>query len=281
MRSSTRDLKTCAEQLVAFFARLPCDGGHVVECGASLVTFRGERAENQDRAFIAFIPQRRSEQALFVAAILDGMGGMEDGAKAASIGASIFIQSLAIASEADLVSRFQTAISDANEAVWTRMQGRGGTTLTAVGMTHDGECRVVHVGDSRLYCTDPILCQVTSDDTLGGLLGIDDLGPFDGGLMQFVGIGEGMMHQTFDLSSDPSETLLLTTDGFHFAADLTSIGSMVGDSEIGEVLGRSAIGLSVADNATAVIVNRRQVESKVAARRGGLTVTTAGLHCEL
>lgn len=281
MRSSTRDIKASTDRLAAFFARPPSDGGHAVEGGASLVTFRGERAENQDRAFVAFIPQHRSEQAFFVAAVLDGMGGMEDGAQAASIAASTFIQSLAIASEADLVSRLQTAILDANEAVWTRMQGRGGTTLTAVAMTHGGECRVVHVGDSRLYSTDPTLCQVTSDDTLGGLLGIDDLGPFDSGLMQFVGIGEGMMHQAFDLSSDPSETLLLTSDGFHSAIALTPISPVAGGFGIGEVLGRSALGLNVDDNATAVTVNRRQVESEVAVRRRGLTVISAGRHCVL
>lgn len=281
MSSSTRDHKTSAEQLAAFFARPPCDGCHVVECGASLVTFRGDRAENQDRAFVAFIPHQRAAQALFVAAVLDGMGGMEDGAKAASIAASIFIRSLAIVSEADLVSRLDAAISDANEAVWRMMQGRGGTTLTAVAMTHGGECRVVHVGDSRLYSTDPTLSQITSDDTLGGLLGIDDLGPFDSGLLQFVGIGEGMMHQAFDLSSDPSETLLLTSDGFHSALDLTSIGSVAGDFEVGEVLGCSILGLSIFDNATAVTINRRQVESGVAVLRRRGTVISAGRHCVL
>ncbi len=281
MGSNTRDAKATTDRLASFFACPPSDGGHVVEGGASLVTFRGARAENQDRAFVAFIPQHGAKQAYFVAAVLDGMGGMDDGAKAASIAATAFIQSLAIAPEPDLASVLEVAILEVNEAVWAMMQGRGGTTLTAVAMTQGGECRAVHVGDSRLYCTNPTLCQVTTDDTLAGLLGLDDLGPFDSGLMQYVGIGDGLMHQAFDLSSDPSETLLLTSDGFHSDVDLTSIVSVAGDFGIGEVLGRSALGLHVDDNATAVTVNRRHVESEVAVRRRALTVISAGRHCVL
>lgn len=281
MSSSTRDIKASADRLAAFFARPPNDGGHTVECGASLVTFRGERAENQDRAFVALIPQYRSEQTLFVAAVLDGMGGMEEGGKVASIAASTFIQLLAPASEADLASRLETAILGANKAVWARMQGHGGTTLTAAAMTHGGECRVVHVGDSRLYCAGPTLRQVTSDDTPGGLLGIDDFGPFDSGLMQFIGIGDGMLHQAFDLSSDPRETLLLTSDGFHAVVDLNSIMSEAGQFGIGGALERSALGLSIDDNATAVTVNRRQVASELAGLRGGLSVISTRGHCVL
>lgn len=276
-----RDIEGSAARLLAFFARPPSDGVHHLECGSAMATFRGKRTANQDRGFVAFIPRHGSEQAVFVAAVLDGMGGMENGAKASSIAASVFTQSLARGSGADLASRLLRAIRDANAAVWTTMQGRGGTTLTAVAMTQCGECRVVHIGDSRLYRAGTALCPVTSDDTLGGLFGIDDLGPLSSGLMQFVGIGKGMMYQAFALTSDLSETLLLTTDGFHSASDLTSIVSESGDFGFFEVLKYSARRLSVDDNATAVTVDRRQVESVLAMRRRGLVVITAGQRCVL
>lgn len=259
--------------LTALFSNAPNEGAHPAGPAASLVSFIGSRAENQDRAVVALISPQ-SGQARFVAAILDGMGGMVDGAKAASLAASIFIQSLATSFTVDLGVALAMAMSEANAAVWATLQGRGGTTLTAIAMSSSGRCLAVHLGDSRLYAAFP-LRQITTDDSPRGLFG-SDLGFTPGGIVQFVGMGDRVLLQSFDLSKEETDSLLLTTDGFHGAegADLSTLLDKPGDAP-GEALERFGKGLLPGDNATAVLISRRRAMAELGRVAEGVLLVTS------
>ena len=211
----TLDSAIRGASLTALFSNVPNEDCVSAGRFASMISFMGPRLENQDRAFVALISQQPGD-ARFVAAVLDGMGGMEEGAKAASLAASMFIQSLATSFTVDLGAALAMAISEANTAVWTALHGRGGTTLTAIAIAKSGQCLAVHVGDSRLYVALPGLRQITIDDFPRGLFGTD-LGFAPGSIVQFAGIGDRMHFQSIDLSNEEADSFLLTTDGFHGA----------------------------------------------------------------
>lgn len=279
MSSRPTDLASIGQCLDSLFQGSPIEGRRQAGPAASLISFKGLRPENQDRAFVAVISPR-PDQALFVAGVLDGMGGMEAGGRAASVAASTFIQSLTTSFEFDLTKALTMAIWEANAAVWALLLGRGGTTLTAVAITPSAKCIAIHVGDSRLYRAYPGLDQVTTDDTLSGLLG-DDLDRADSGLVQFVGVGDRMSPQTFDLSADQGDLLLLTTDGFHVGRDAEFLTVMAEGADVArEALMQVSARLSFSDNATAVTIHRQQVFSEFAMpRKGVLLVNSTTGYC--
>ncbi len=273
MISMSMDSAVSGTGLAALFSNAPNEGAVPAGRAASLVTFIGPRAENQDRALVALMSPRPG-QVRFVAAIFDGIGGMEDGAGAASLAASMFIQSLATSFTVDLDVALAMAISEANAAVWATLRGRGGTTLTAIAMSGSGKCLPVHAGDSRLYVGFP-LRRVTTDDSPRGLFG-SDLGFAPGGLVQFVGIGDRLLFQSFDLSKEESDSLLLTTDGFHGAEgpDLSALLDTSGEMDAA-ALERFGKRLLPGDNATAVLISRRRAMAElVRAGEGALLLAS-------
>ncbi|MGZ9115022.1 MAG: PP2C family protein-serine/threonine phosphatase, partial [Brevundimonas sp.] len=264
--------------LTELFSNAPNEGRCPAGRAASLISFIGPRADNQDRAFVALMSPAPG-QVRFVAAILDGMGGMDDGARSASLAASMFIRSLATSFTVDLGVALAMAISEANAAVWAELRGRGGTTLTAIAMSSSGSCAAVHAGDSRLYVGAP-LRQVTTDDSPRGLIGHDlDFAP--GGIVEFVGIGDRLRFHSFDLSEEKFDSLLLTTDGFHGAAgaDLSTLLGRSGDTT-GAALERFGKRLLPSDNATAVLISRRRAMAELArpAERTLLVASTTELR---
>ena len=148
-------------------------------------------------------------QTAWVLAVADGIGGGSEGGAAAATALSAFIADLLEFSDVSLPSHLERASRRANQTVHERWRGKEGSTLSAVGVR--GEQRAwVNVGDSRIYGIDAQggVSQLTQDDSL----------PLGRGLVQFIGIGQGLVPHVGGVS--PTHHLaLITTDGVHQYVD--------------------------------------------------------------
>ena len=203
----------------------------VVKDDVYLVSFKGDkRNENQDRVIFALIENQLSTSSdLAVAVLSDGMGGMDNGAKAASLAISSFLSYIATGRDLGLKALVSRAINYSNERVYEFLHAKGGTTLSAILYGSKG-CVGVNVGDSRIYHFDnnKDIKQLTTDDTIEGQIkqGSEKadswLKPFEGDsrLAQFIGMGEGLEPRILDLSEyfqkGNESGFLITSDGAHY-----------------------------------------------------------------
>jgi serine/threonine protein phosphatase PrpC len=79
------------------------------------------------------------------------MGGMKDGARAASVAVASFLSSLVSNRRIEPMERLQIAARDANAEVGKLVAG-GGATLSAL-LFEDEATFTVNVGDSRISIT--------------------------------------------------------------------------------------------------------------------------------
>ncbi|WP_146172562.1 PP2C family protein-serine/threonine phosphatase [Mesorhizobium helmanticense] len=219
------------------------------------------REENQDRAAVAYIV-KPSGEALLIALICDGMGGMKEGGAAAGCAAGTFLARLAVPSGAPIGSQILGAVNAANAEVHRRFRGDGGTTLTALVIKGSGEAWVTHVGDSRLYVSrsDRSLDLLTRDDTIGGQLNqITDANEdnLDNRLLQFVGIGKTIEPHIFPVSDALNSTFIITSDGAH-SIGKKSLERISRNSRSPGELARKityvAEAMGVEDNSSAVVI---------------------------
>ncbi|MCP9832152.1 hypothetical protein KBY80_12290 [Synechococcus sp. JJ3a-Johnson] len=147
---------------------------------------------------------------------------MVEGATAAELALSSFVAAFSTKKHGSLADHLCAAVEAANEDVYRRFGGRGGATLSSVAISSDGEMAGVNVGDSRIYglLEDSQLIQFSKDDTLGNALSdiavpsaVGKLGE----LLQFVGLGKGIVPHRINLNGLPSpfKCLFLTSDGAH------------------------------------------------------------------
>jgi len=203
----------------------PSAAAEILEVPAVIATTIGDvRTENQDRAIVArFSSDRRSS--FLLAALCDGLGGMQDGGKCADIGILALLMRMLDCEAASPDERLRFAVESANKAIYQRYHGDGGTTITAVLLSHYGVA-AASVGDSRIYSYSKSkrLRQISVDDTIAGELGRLkntepsnlDLEPFSHRLAQFVGVGDDMETRLYKLSDiGPDSTLILSSDGAH------------------------------------------------------------------
>lgn len=174
-----------------------------------------KRKENQDRVVAMRVNTPFSSgKHFFVIALADGMGGMLDGAKCASLTLSTFLYSLiryrALPPEERLI---QSAL-DSNKSVHDFSQGNGGATLSAIIIEADSKPCTLNIGDSRIYAYKKkkkgSLRRLTIDDSLEEVFGGDDKS-----LLQFVGMGQGIKPHTQYLNHE-GDYYCLTSDGIHF-----------------------------------------------------------------
>ena len=164
-------------QLTAWLLRRTSTVGvrRVASLAAAVASEIGNvRDENQDRAVIARGRDRQGRDYTLVA-VADGIGGMRDGATCAAMGIGAFLAALhqhaqmGSDSSEDWIRR---AINTANEAVYTRFRGDGGSTLVALLVRPGHTACWLSVGDSRVYLsTEKYLTQISVDDTIAGQLG--------------------------------------------------------------------------------------------------------------
>lgn len=179
------------------------------------------RDGNEDRVAAAEIRYANSQlQSLRVGIVCDGMGGMESGDVAASLAISCFLGALAHERPTSLPALLKLAVDRANQVVFSRFNGRAGTTLSAVVVAQN-ESWVVHVGDSRIYklASDGELALVTVDDTVQGAInahqGDRNEDELDNRLLQFIGVGEALQPHLINVTGSNAYAWLATSDGAH------------------------------------------------------------------
>lgn len=173
------------------------------------------REENQDRLVVAHSPS-----GLSIAVLADGMGGMKDGARAATTACAAVVAHFMAHARGPLEGVLADALNFANDEVFRALRGDGGAALVAAAWGAGDRC-IAHAGDARAYQIDDSgrLQQLTVDDTVKGQLeqlkrlstGESDL---HSQLLQFIGVGK-------DLEPHVARTRLggrgvvLTSDGVH------------------------------------------------------------------
>jgi PPM family protein phosphatase len=147
------------------------------------------------------------------------MGGMADGAICSSLTASIFLSTYVQNVNISIKDRIIGSVKQANDAIFAKYNGTGGSTLSAFIMDNQEGILGVNVGDSRIYSIeDHFLSQMTVDDTLEGQFARDNDGTYGRNeLLQYIGMGQGIEPHIISLSeSTKSPNILLTSDGIHF-----------------------------------------------------------------
>jgi len=195
-------------------------------------TARGRiRPENQDKAVAALFEADTPRLDFYAFIACDGVGGMEDGSRCAALAASCFLTHLVASFRvADRAFRLREAVQYANDSVAHEFQERGGTTLSAVLLTHTG-VTAISVGDTRIYkhAEKSEFRQLTVDDTIDGRVAALTKqttaaapSPFGHHLAQFVGQRSPLEPQvlSFEVLSGGAfangrNGLLITTDGVH------------------------------------------------------------------
>jgi PPM family protein phosphatase len=222
-----------------------------------------QRSENQDRVAALRIGAKASgNHPLVAVAVADGMGGMRDGAKCATLALSSFFYALTLYRGDEIERRATAAISYANDTVFRFAGGKGGATLAAVLLDQQLRPFIAHLGDSRVYSFGggAKVERLTVDDSLA-----EAVGGHGRELLQFVGMGKGMRPhvQSIPLSI---RNLAITTDGIHLvdSATLESILSHASElKSASERLSALARWCGGNDNASSAIVDLQSLMQEV------------------
>lgn len=220
------------------------------------------RQRNEDCCLVVRGSYAKTPRADFTMAIVcDGIGGMSHGREASVLAASAFAAYLYCSARFSWEERLASAVAFANQEIYKRLRGSGGTTLSAVIVPVNSDAMLCHVGDSRIYgiSSEHVLKQLSRDDTIDALLNKREdkpNAPKDSRLLQFVGMGDEMEAQVCPVPRQ-TNSILLTSDGAHDAPNsvlqrLVSAASGGGDL-VRKLLSLSDI-LGGRDNASAVLL---------------------------
>ncbi len=213
-----------------FLRRSPTTGARrVLPFSAAIASETGlVRKQNEDRAAIA--RGRDTEGRVFVvAAVADGIGGMQDGHVCASTGLASLLTSLLSQARAGVPSErwLESALIAANESVYRRYLSNGGTTLSVLLLLEGGGGYWASVGDSRIYAMESALVQLSKDDTIAGQLGKQRGVAEHSKLLQYIGIGSSLEVSVSAVTPGQQGMALLTTDGVHFMESATGILELI------------------------------------------------------
>lgn len=225
-------------QLTAWLLRRTATTGvrRVASLAAAIASEIGNvRDENQDRAAIARGRDRQGQD-YAVVAVADGIGGMRDGATCAAATLGTFLAAVhqhAQSGSGSSEEWMRRAVNAANQVVFGRFRGDGGSTLVALLVRPGQQPCWLSVGDSRVYrSAGKDLTQVSVDDTIAGQLGKSPDAAFEQSkLLQFIGMGDELEPHIAEFDGDPVDTVILTTDGVHFLARAPGwLGQIVGNA---------------------------------------------------
>lgn len=224
------------------------------------------RDENQDRvAAMRVHTTSASGHSFVVIALADGMGGMQDGAKCASITLAAFFNSLIRLRQDTPKDRLKFSAEAANLAVNEYSHGRGGATLSALLIGADQMCLTLNVGDSRIYATVPEngkekVVRLTVDDSLE-----EAVGGHGKDLLQFIGMGEGLIPHVSEVPSS-ADRILITSDGVHLIRHETLCDVLIqaqGERQVAEQLIHLAKWKGAPDNASLAITSLTSLSSSM------------------
>lgn len=201
---------------------------HAIMC----TTKGGTRKTNQDRIIYAEINKRYEKiNNIKIVILADGMGGLDEGEKTASLAVSSFITYLSLNTDKGLtINNCEDAVHYSNKIIFEKYKGKSGATISAI-IIENRKHFAVNVGDSRIYAfkKGAELRQITKDDTFAAhALAIDDdsnnwQNPsiLDNRLIQHIGMGSGLLPHIIDLSNDLKNKnaptgYLITSDGAHY-----------------------------------------------------------------
>jgi serine/threonine protein phosphatase PrpC len=220
------------------------------------------RQQNEDRALIVAASYSDAPERNFVLGVVsDGIGGLPRGDEASTLAVSEFCSRVIRQSKLLPEVRLKLAAEMANEAVFSLLNGKGGATLSAA-MIVRGKFFGVNVGDSRIYgiSADKQAAQLTQDDTLASYLGRREgkgSSINEKGLVQFIGMGDGVEPHIIVIPDKNLASILITSDGVHDAPSdaITQIAhaSLSNLDLVRRLLSLSGI-LGGRDNATALVM---------------------------
>ena len=179
--------------------------------------------------------------------LADGMGGARGGARASTLAVDTVVNALSRSPHRDAAALLG-AVEEANDHVLAEatrdpnLEGMG-TTIVAALETKANDIAIASVGDSRAYVLHGgELRAITKDQTwvqeVGRGLGLDEASlrthPMRHVLTMAVGVGSAVRILYYAVELDPSDMLLLTTDGLH---------GVVPDPEIKRILEDTATSL--------------------------------------
>lgn len=181
------------------------------------------RKDNQDKAII-FRGKDANGRPYAVAVVADGIGGMKDGAICASLAIGSFTSAfseLSLSGKGSPRAWMHQAAAFANEVVFQKFMGSGGSTLVAVMLAPGQSPLWASAGDSRVYLLSKhSLSTLTVDDTIAGQL--NKKGPVPAEhtkILQYVGMGRDFDPHVGEVSGALEGQMALTTDGVHYIAD--------------------------------------------------------------
>jgi serine/threonine protein phosphatase PrpC len=224
------------------------------------------RKENQDRV-AAIHTGKNSVNPILAIAVADGMGGMRDGGVCSTMALSGFFYALIHHRNLALSRRAEESIRYANEFVYDRYSGNGGSTLTAILIDENLKSVLVHLGDSRIYTFRPHgkVERKTVDDSLA-----EAVGGTGRELLQFVGMGESMRAKIADFPID-TDSCAITTDGIHGIGEDTLHRILENSSDIEQAsLRLSALSrwFGGHDNSTSAMIDLRGISEALSNYQG-------------
>lgn len=226
------------------------------------------RVVNQDYVFSCLEPIGNLPNLFIVA---DGMGGHQAGDFASSYSVKKFLESVSLSLQKNPHKIFEDAIRYANRELIEKSKGnpdlRGmGTTLVALTIIGE-KAYVANVGDSRLYCMEDVLTQVTIDHSLvQEMIRIGELSKEDARfhpdkniITRAVGAGKDIRPDFFEFTLTKKSILLMCSDGLSNMVDDRQLAVLLKSVKTPEKIGKKLIEAANRnggkDNIAVIVIN--------------------------
>ena len=226
------------------------------------------RVVNQDYVFSCLEPIGNLPNLFIVA---DGMGGHQAGDFASSYSVKKFLESVSLSLQKNPHKIFEDAIRYANRELIEKSKGnpdlRGmGTTLVALTIIGE-KAYVANVGDSRLYCMEDVLTQVTIDHSLvQEMIRIGELTKEDARfhpdkniITRAVGAGKDIRADFFEFTLTQKSILLMCSDGLSNMVEDEQLAVLLKSAKTPEKIGKKLIETANKnggkDNIAVIVIN--------------------------